>query len=679
DDKNKGAAHRFNFGLRQARGEYVTYLGDDDLFYPNHLEVLARALDEHPEVGLAYSDLYAVSCVVDPDTGKRHVLDKRIAVSRDFNRQFMFHYNHVLHVSLMHRREAAFRVGCFDESVKVLIEWSLNRRLCFIYDFLHVPVVTGEYYMPVFKSDRISVVQRKDKDAYRHNLRKIRCGLPPEPWPKIDTVAIIYPVNRWDQSVKDKIGQVLDGFDHPFRFILVNNGTGLSEEEIRAYLGNLSELGNICLKTPPARLETLEAYRFGARKTKADYVFLITDNLQVQKSSKRLFGGLEFLKSNPCDAVKWDIPEERRTIFDVLLPRELFLRRSDPNRNDHSIDIQHITQVMPAGFRFDALFSEIKKATGRGDYQTALAAMKAALALPKGAPGPQFLVHYLVRICLALKEYDLAEAEVRILIERGYEPDNYLRLGMIMQQKNRPAEAIEAFRRCLENFKLNDEDFESRVFPFNFPKELAAFAALTGLGECYLETGNFTEAARMFHRASKLRSNSHKPFLGFAKIFLAAGQLDRAEVSLSKIAHKDGRNDPEVHRVLGRLCERRKRVDLAFSCYLKAFEYAKTDEKTIDPLYYAGASLGHWVEMIEVFEEFLAGSPGHPAALTRLASCYFQAGEYEKALATARKGLAADGGNMVLRSIEERCRDFVPDEDAPADETAPLQARVAAI
>ncbi|MBF0531264.1 MAG: glycosyltransferase, partial [Deltaproteobacteria bacterium] len=161
DDVNRGKAYRLNFGLNQAGGEYITYLDDDDKYYPNHLEVLSKALDDHPEIGLAYSDLYAVSCVKDEKTEQRFVLDKRIQVSRDFNREFMLHYNHVLHVSLMHRKEAAFRVGGYDESVKVMIEWSLNRRLCFVYDFLYVPEVTGEYYMPVFKSDRIRVAQRK--------------------------------------------------------------------------------------------------------------------------------------------------------------------------------------------------------------------------------------------------------------------------------------------------------------------------------------------------------------------------------------------------------------------------------------------------------------------------------------------------------------------------------------
>jgi glycosyltransferase involved in cell wall biosynthesis len=110
DTENRGAAIRFNQGLKLAKGDYICYLGDDDTFYPNHFELLSKALDEHPEAGLAYSDLYAVSSVSDTKTGKRHILEKQMLVSRDFNREFMFHYNHVLHVSLMHRREAALRV-----------------------------------------------------------------------------------------------------------------------------------------------------------------------------------------------------------------------------------------------------------------------------------------------------------------------------------------------------------------------------------------------------------------------------------------------------------------------------------------------------------------------------------------------------------------------------------------
>ena len=672
DDVNKGAACRFNFGLQNARADYITYLGDDDKFYPNHLEVLSQALDENPDIALAYSDLYAVSCITDERTGKRHVLDKRIVVSRDFNRNFMFHYNHVLHVSLMHRKEAAFRVGGFDESVKVLIEWSLNRRLCFIFDFMHVPVVTGEYYMPVFKSDRISVVQRKDKHSYRHNLRKIRSNLPPEPWPKLDKLTVIYPVAKWDDALNEWLGDIIDNIDYPFRLVLVNNGTGLDESECWDALGKLSELQNIIIKTPPQKLDPLAAYRYGAKKSTADFLFLISDNLQIKAQTKRMFGGLEYLKTNDqkCEAVKWDVEEERRTPFDVLLRRETFMKKSHPKKGRNSIDVQHLQQIIASGFKFDAIYGEYKRQFSKGEYLEAHNLLRAALAIPHGAPPIQYMIHPLVKTCLAMNKLDEVEQEVRTLIDRGYDCDNYIRLGQILQVRERYQEAIEAYQKGLDGYSLVESDFESHIFPINFPKELSAFTALMGMGECYFETGQRVDAARLFHRAAKLRANSHRPFLGFAKLYLASNQLDRAEIALSKLGQRDGTKDPETHRVLGRLCQRKNRLDIAFTCYMRAFEHGKTDEKNIDPLYYAGAALGKWAEMKPMFEAFLEAKPNHVGATSRLASVCLRLGETDRALELARRGLALDKANIALRGIMRELKPDAPASDSPATPVA---------
>ena len=69
DPVNKGFASRLNFGLKEARGQYIAYLGDDDLWYGNHLEILSKALDENPEIGAVYSDLYGVPCIKERRTG----------------------------------------------------------------------------------------------------------------------------------------------------------------------------------------------------------------------------------------------------------------------------------------------------------------------------------------------------------------------------------------------------------------------------------------------------------------------------------------------------------------------------------------------------------------------------------------------------------------------------------
>ncbi len=48
--RNRGPAAARNTALHVARGRYVVYLDDDDLYLPDHLETLAKALDTHPTV-----------------------------------------------------------------------------------------------------------------------------------------------------------------------------------------------------------------------------------------------------------------------------------------------------------------------------------------------------------------------------------------------------------------------------------------------------------------------------------------------------------------------------------------------------------------------------------------------------------------------------------------------------
>jgi len=52
---NQGASAARNNGIIHARGEYIAFLDDDDLWHPTKLEKQLRILEESPEVGLVYT------------------------------------------------------------------------------------------------------------------------------------------------------------------------------------------------------------------------------------------------------------------------------------------------------------------------------------------------------------------------------------------------------------------------------------------------------------------------------------------------------------------------------------------------------------------------------------------------------------------------------------------------
>ena len=217
--QNMGKPHSLNEALARAEGKYVAYLDDDDLYYPHHIETLVNALEGPTDCQVAYSDFYRSICRV-CSNGDRQVLSKVVDVRRDFDRFFMLHFNHVLHVTLMHRRDLIDKTGLYNEELNILIDWDMTRRLVFFSDFLHVCKVTGEYYVPMGDCDRISVQRRKDKSQYARNVRIIRTTRPPKPWAKIQDMSIILADDRLGRRTGRTIGDIWQHTFYPYKLYL---------------------------------------------------------------------------------------------------------------------------------------------------------------------------------------------------------------------------------------------------------------------------------------------------------------------------------------------------------------------------------------------------------------------------------------------------------------------------
>ena len=55
--KNLNGAAARNTGIKEAKGEYITFLDDDDYYLPNRFEVLIKKLEENKEYNAIYSSL----------------------------------------------------------------------------------------------------------------------------------------------------------------------------------------------------------------------------------------------------------------------------------------------------------------------------------------------------------------------------------------------------------------------------------------------------------------------------------------------------------------------------------------------------------------------------------------------------------------------------------------------
>jgi glycosyltransferase involved in cell wall biosynthesis len=208
--ENRGLPFTFNEALRMAKGKYVCYLGDDDIYYPNHVGTLVNTLESNSKYLAAYSDLYKVYCKIEPD-GSRTVLSKVVEVSRDYDPFLMLYFNNVLQVSLMHRRDLLDKSGPYNENLNVLIDWDMNRRLAFFTDFLHVHQITGEYYHPMGNSDRISVQQRKNQQKYGRNVLTIRTTRPSKSWTKFKDLSIIFSLDSArDGELVEPLTEIFD-------------------------------------------------------------------------------------------------------------------------------------------------------------------------------------------------------------------------------------------------------------------------------------------------------------------------------------------------------------------------------------------------------------------------------------------------------------------------------------
>jgi GT2 family glycosyltransferase len=176
-----GRARAGNIALAEARGEWLNFLDDDDLFFADHVEVLVDALERQKVAG-AYSLAWETQTEF---LDKQHAHYQEILhITRHyqrFDRLTLWHHNYLPIQAVMFNRRLFEQHGGFAEEMDQLEDWNLWTRYTLEDDFVLVEKTTSKYRVPAnahIAAERQALLDRAYLDAIERQ-RELRVTLSP--------------------------------------------------------------------------------------------------------------------------------------------------------------------------------------------------------------------------------------------------------------------------------------------------------------------------------------------------------------------------------------------------------------------------------------------------------------------------------------------------------------------
>lgn len=147
-----GRSLALNAGLDAARGRFIAYLDDDDLYLPEHLERLACFLSGSDSYRVAYTDVEQVEQRLGPD-GRYHPGRRLVVYGYPYDPNRLLSSNYISLIGLMH---AATDLR-YDASFDVLEDWEFMLRLAERGRFHRIAGVTAIYRLRDDQSNATTV------------------------------------------------------------------------------------------------------------------------------------------------------------------------------------------------------------------------------------------------------------------------------------------------------------------------------------------------------------------------------------------------------------------------------------------------------------------------------------------------------------------------------------------
>ncbi|MBW1926099.1 MAG: glycosyltransferase [Deltaproteobacteria bacterium] len=139
--QNIGRAAAANSGIRKARGRYIAFLDDDDIYLASALEVLIKPL-LRTGMSLAYGTVVRRHYLPD---GNIDISQPDVLYAEPFNRELLFLENYIPLIAILVDREAVFSYGLMDQRLSLNEDWDFLLNLVQYFDFLFIDQQVAEY------------------------------------------------------------------------------------------------------------------------------------------------------------------------------------------------------------------------------------------------------------------------------------------------------------------------------------------------------------------------------------------------------------------------------------------------------------------------------------------------------------------------------------------------------
>jgi glycosyltransferase involved in cell wall biosynthesis len=137
--ENKGFSSALNEGIRESTGDFIGFIGQDDLYMPNKLQIQVKYLNEHKNIDLVHSNY----CFIDSNGQVIGVRDMKVPKfsSRWKMIEYLFINNFIGFETVLVRRNCFDEVGLFDERMTGFSDHDMWLRIAGKFNIAYINLI----------------------------------------------------------------------------------------------------------------------------------------------------------------------------------------------------------------------------------------------------------------------------------------------------------------------------------------------------------------------------------------------------------------------------------------------------------------------------------------------------------------------------------------------------------